>query len=157
AAGDLRGEVLPRKPGRVRAEARAVPPAVLGAVESRMLRLAATYADEWDVSSTTSERYAVPTAAFDRACNQVGRNPSTVRRSWSGGCACAPTLQEAEVLAGDRFNTNWDAENFNIVGTPEQIIAQMRPFVALGVRHFKLDSVDCPEMRGLDLLINEAL
>jgi alkanesulfonate monooxygenase SsuD/methylene tetrahydromethanopterin reductase-like flavin-dependent oxidoreductase (luciferase family) len=29
-----------------------VPPILLGAVKPRMLRLAATYADEWDVSST---------------------------------------------------------------------------------------------------------
>jgi alkanesulfonate monooxygenase SsuD/methylene tetrahydromethanopterin reductase-like flavin-dependent oxidoreductase (luciferase family) len=134
-----------------------VPPIVLGAVKPRMLRLAATYADEWDVSSTTIERYAVLAAAFERACAEVGREPSTVRRSWSGGCACAPTQREAEALAGDSFNATRDAEDFGFVGTPEQIIEQMRPFIALGVTHFKLDSVDFPQVRGLDLLINEVL
>jgi alkanesulfonate monooxygenase SsuD/methylene tetrahydromethanopterin reductase-like flavin-dependent oxidoreductase (luciferase family) len=134
-----------------------VPPILLGAVKPRMLRLAATYADEWDVSSTNSERYAVLTAEFERICAEVGRDPSTVRRSWSGGCACAPTQREAEALAGDSFNATRDAEDFGFVGTPEQIIEQMRPFVALGVRHFKLDSVDFPQVRGLDLLINEVL
>lgn len=134
-----------------------VPPILLGAVKPRMLRLAATYADEWDVSSTNSERYAVLTAEFERICAEVGRDPSTVRRSWSGGCACAPTQREAEALAGDSFNATRDAEDFGFVGAPEQIIEQMRPFVALGVRHFKLDSVDFPQTRGLDLLINEVL
>lgn len=134
-----------------------VPPIMLGAFRPRMLRLAATYADEWDVSSTNIERYEVLAAAFERACATVGRDPSTVGRSWSGGCACAPTQGEAEALARDRFNLDPAAEDFDFVGTPDQIVEQMRPFIALGVRHFKLDSADFPQVRGLDLLINEVL
>jgi alkanesulfonate monooxygenase SsuD/methylene tetrahydromethanopterin reductase-like flavin-dependent oxidoreductase (luciferase family) len=133
------------------------PPISLGASRPRMLRLAATYADEWDVSSTHIERYEVLAGAFERACVEVGRDPSMVGRSWSGGCACAPTQREAEVLAGDSFGTDPTAEDFGFVGTPEQIVEQMRPFIALGVRRFKLDCVDFPRVRGLDLLINEVL
>jgi alkanesulfonate monooxygenase SsuD/methylene tetrahydromethanopterin reductase-like flavin-dependent oxidoreductase (luciferase family) len=134
-----------------------IPPIVLGAMKPRMLHLAATYADEWDVSSTNRERYEGLAAAFDRACAAVGRDPSAVVRSWSGGCACASTLREAEALAGDRFCPDPAAEDFGFVGTPDQIVGQMRPFIALGVRHFKLDSVDFPRVRGIDLLINEVL
>lgn len=134
-----------------------VPPIVLGAVKPRMLRLAATYADEWAVSSTNSERYKSLAEAFERACAQVGRDPATVVRSWSGGCACAPTQREAEALSGDRFSASPDAPDFGFVGTPEQVIDQMRPFVALGVRHFKLDCADFPELRVLNLLIEEVL
>jgi alkanesulfonate monooxygenase SsuD/methylene tetrahydromethanopterin reductase-like flavin-dependent oxidoreductase (luciferase family) len=75
----------------------------------------------------------------------------------SGGCACAPTLREAEALAGDRFSADPDAADFGFIGTPEQIIEQMRPFIALGVSHFKLDSVDFPQVRGINLLIDEVL
>jgi alkanesulfonate monooxygenase SsuD/methylene tetrahydromethanopterin reductase-like flavin-dependent oxidoreductase (luciferase family) len=134
-----------------------IPPIVLGAVKPRMLRLAARYADGWDVSSTNIERYHVVAAEFERACAEVGRDPSTVGRSWSGGCACAPTQREAEALAGDRFTADPDAADFGFVGTPEQIIEQMRPFIALGVSHFKLDSVDFPQVRGINLLIDEVL
>jgi alkanesulfonate monooxygenase SsuD/methylene tetrahydromethanopterin reductase-like flavin-dependent oxidoreductase (luciferase family) len=134
-----------------------VPPLSLGASRPRMLRLAATYADEWDVSSTHIKRYEVLAGAFERACVEVGRDPSAVGRSWSGGCACAPTQREAELLAGDRFGADPAAEDFGFVGTPEQIVEQMRPFIALGVRRFKLDCVDFPRVRGLDLLINEVL
>src|SRR5262245_53794764 len=114
-----------------------VPPIVLGAVRPRMLRLAATYADEWDVSSISIERYAVLAAAFERACAAVGRDSATVGRSWSGGCACAPTQREAVALAGDRFCPDPAAADFDFVGTPDQIVEQMRPFIALGLRHFK--------------------
>jgi alkanesulfonate monooxygenase SsuD/methylene tetrahydromethanopterin reductase-like flavin-dependent oxidoreductase (luciferase family) len=134
-----------------------VPPITLGAVRPRMLRLAATYAAEWDVSSTNVERYEALARAFERACAAVGRDPATVGRSWSGGCACAPTQREAEALAGDSFSANGSVEDFGFVGTPEQIIEQMRPFVALGMRRFKLDCVDFPQTRGLEMLINEVL
>src|SRR5262249_4520228 len=134
-----------------------VPPIVLGAVRPRRLRLAATYADERDVSSTARKRYEALALAFAHACSAVGRDPSTVGRSWSGGCACAPTQEEAAMLADDRFHPDPDAEDFDFVGTPDQIIEQMRPFIALGVQHFKLDIADYPQTRGLDLLINEVL
>ena len=122
-----------------------------------MLRLAATYAAEWDVSSTSIARYETLTGAFERACAEVGRDPSTVERSWSGGCACAPTQAEAEALAGDLFSADPAAEDFGFVGTPEQIVEQMRHFMDLGVQRFKLDCVDFPRVRGLDLLIHEVL
>jgi alkanesulfonate monooxygenase SsuD/methylene tetrahydromethanopterin reductase-like flavin-dependent oxidoreductase (luciferase family) len=134
-----------------------IPPISLGASGPRMLRLAATYATEWDASSPSMARYEILTGAFERACAEVGRDPSTVVRSWSGGCACAPTQAEAEALADDLFSADPDAEDFGFVGTPEQIVEQMRRFIALGVQRFKLDCVDFPRVRGLDLLINEVL
>ncbi len=41
---------------------------------------------------------------FERACAEMGRDPSAVRRSWGGGCICMPTRAEAERLAGDRYD-----------------------------------------------------
>jgi alkanesulfonate monooxygenase len=122
-----------------------------------MLRLAATYADEWDVSSTSIARYEVLTGAFERACAEVGRDPSAVERSWGRGCACAPTQAEAETLAGDLFSAEPAAEDFGFVETPNQIVEQMGRFMELGVQRFKLDCVEFPRVRGLDLLINEVL
>jgi alkanesulfonate monooxygenase SsuD/methylene tetrahydromethanopterin reductase-like flavin-dependent oxidoreductase (luciferase family) len=134
-----------------------IPPISLGATRPRMLRLAATYAAEWDVSSTNIERYEHLAGAFARACGEVGRDASTVERSWSGGCACAPTRAEAEALSGDLFSADPAAGDYGFVGTPEQIVEQMRLFMDLGVQRFKLDCVDFPRVRGLDLLIHEVL
>ena len=78
------------------------PPILIGAFRPRMLRLAARHADQWDVSSTNAREYRRLVGEFQRACAAAGREPSTVRRSWSGGCACAPTQQQAEELAEDR-------------------------------------------------------
>ncbi|CAA9543036.1 MAG: hypothetical protein AVDCRST_MAG73-2136 [uncultured Thermomicrobiales bacterium] len=133
-----------------------IPTIMVGAFGPRMLRLTARHADGWDVSSTTIERYRRLAEEFGRACAEVGRDPATVRRSWSGGCACVRTQAEAEALAGNRVGDD-DPQDFDFVGTPEQLVAQMRPFVALGVEHFILDCMDFPQLTGLELLIDEVL
>ncbi len=92
---------------------------------------------------------------FARACAEVGRDPVTVRRSCSGGCACARTQEDAEAIAA-RFSSN-DDEDFGFVGTPQQVVEQMRPFVDLGVDYFILDGAGFPKLTTLELLIAEVL
>ncbi len=96
-----------------------VPPVVIGAFRPRMLRLAARCADQWDVSSTGPREYGRLVRDFAHACDVVGREPSTVRRSWSGGCVCATTQKQAEALARDRYAV--DDGEFSFVGTPAQV------------------------------------
>jgi alkanesulfonate monooxygenase SsuD/methylene tetrahydromethanopterin reductase-like flavin-dependent oxidoreductase (luciferase family) len=129
---------------------------MVGAFRPKMLRLTARYADWWNVSSTGVEAYRSMTAAFAQACAAVGRDPATVRRSWSGGCACAPTQAEAKRFAGDRFSPD-NAEDFGFVGSPQQIVEQMRPFIELGVDYFMVDCSGFPRLTTLELLINEVL
>ncbi len=93
---------------------------------------------------------------FERACAEVGRDSATVRRSWIGGCACAPTRREAEAIAAGRISGD-DDDDFGFVGTPSEIVDQMRAFVALGVDRFMLDCADFPGMQTLELLIEEVL
>jgi alkanesulfonate monooxygenase SsuD/methylene tetrahydromethanopterin reductase-like flavin-dependent oxidoreductase (luciferase family) len=118
-----------------------VPPIVLGAFKPMMLRLVAQYADGWDVSSTSLERYHALNMQLERACAGLGRDPSTIRRSWSGGCACAPTQMEAEVLAGDSFRATAEAGDFGFVGTPEQSVQSARSATFQArLRRFSADS-----------------
>ena len=133
-----------------------LPTIMVGAFKPKMLRLTARYADWWNVSSTGVGGYRRMAKAFERACADVGRNPSTIRRSWVGGCACAPTQAEAEALAGDRVSSS-DDDDFGFVGTPKQVVAQMRPFIDLGVNYFMLDCSGFPKLTTLEMLINEVL
>jgi alkanesulfonate monooxygenase SsuD/methylene tetrahydromethanopterin reductase-like flavin-dependent oxidoreductase (luciferase family) len=94
---------------------------------------------------------------FAQACAEVGRDGATVRRSWSGGCACAPTQVEAEAIAGDLYSAQNQEDDFGFVGTPQQIVAQMRPFVARGVDSFLLDCGGFPNLTTLELLVHEVL
>lgn len=133
-----------------------LPPIMVGAFKPKMLRLTAKHADWWNVSSTGPNAYRRMAAELERACAELGRDPATLRRTWCGGCACAPTRVEAEDLAGDRINAHSD-EDFGFVGTPQQVAEQMQAFVEQGVDMFMLDCGDFPELTTLDLLVNEVL
>jgi alkanesulfonate monooxygenase SsuD/methylene tetrahydromethanopterin reductase-like flavin-dependent oxidoreductase (luciferase family) len=133
-----------------------VPPVMVGAFRPKMLRVAAKYADWWNVSSTGADQYRRMAEEFERACGEVGRDPQTVRRSWGGGCACAPTHEEAvKLIAG--WLSDDDPDDFDFVGTPAELIEQMRPFIDLGVDYFMLDCGGFPALGTLELLIDEVI
>jgi alkanesulfonate monooxygenase SsuD/methylene tetrahydromethanopterin reductase-like flavin-dependent oxidoreductase (luciferase family) len=132
-----------------------LPPIIVGAFGPKMLRLTAKYADGWNVSSTSIHKYRRLVAEFERACAEVGRDPATVRRSWGGGCVCAPTQAQVERLAGTRYSA--DEDDFNFVGTPKQLVEQMRPFIDLGVDYFMLDCGGFPALTTLEMLVNEVI
>lgn len=129
---------------------------MVGAFGPKMLQLAARHADEWNVSSTGIARYRRLAGAFDSACLAAGRDPASVARSWGGGCACANTPASSKALAGDRYGTN-EEDDFDFVGTPAQIVAQMQSFIDAGVTTFMLDSAGFPDLAPLQLLIDDVL
>jgi alkanesulfonate monooxygenase SsuD/methylene tetrahydromethanopterin reductase-like flavin-dependent oxidoreductase (luciferase family) len=94
---------------------------------------------------------------FERACAAIDRDPATVRRSWCGGCVCAPTQADVERLAGDRYRANASEDNFDFVGTADQLVDQMRPFIQSGVTRFMLDCGGFPDLTTLESLIRNVL
>jgi hypothetical protein len=46
---------------------------------------------------------------------------------------------------------------FGFVGTSQQVVEQLRPFIALGVDYFIFDCGGLPQLTTLDLLINQVL
>lgn len=133
-----------------------VPPVMVGAFGPKMLRVAARYADEWNVASIGISRYRRMAAEFERACAETGRDPATVRRSWSGGCVCRPTQAEARRTGGTRYNAHPE-DDFDFVGVPRQMIGQMRAFIDAGVTAFLVDCGGWPQLTTLELLVNEVI
>ena len=133
------------------------PPIMVGAFKSKMLRIAAKFADEWNVSSTGIRKYRTLTEDFERACAEEGRDPAAVRRSWGGGCVCMPVQKDAKQIAGERYSADNLEDDFGFVGTPRQVIEQMRPFIDLGVSSFMVDCGGFPNLTTLELLITEVL
>lgn len=118
-----------------------IPTIMVGAFKPRMLRLTAKHADWWNVSSTNIADYRRLAQEFERACEAVGRDPKTVRRTWGGGCACAPTARELAQITDERLQPGED-----FIGTPQQIIEQMQPYIELGVDYFMLDCGGFPRL-----------
>jgi alkanesulfonate monooxygenase SsuD/methylene tetrahydromethanopterin reductase-like flavin-dependent oxidoreductase (luciferase family) len=137
-----------------------MPTIMVGAFKPKMLRLTARHADWWNVSSTGIQDYRRYLQEFERACDETGRDPATVRRTWGGGCVCAPTEVEVADLAAGRLQKGEQmayqvGEDF--VGTPAQLIEQMQPFVEVGVDYFMLDCGGFPRLTTVELLIQEVL
>ena len=134
-----------------------LPPIMIGAFRPKMLRLTAKYADWWNVSSLGVVAYRQVVQESEQACREVGRDPSTLKRTWCGGCACAPTHAEAQRFARNRFSAENEQDDFGFVGTPQQVLQQMRPFIELGVEYFILDCSSFPDLTTLKLLVDEVL
>lgn len=129
-----------------------IPPVMIGGSKPRMLRLIARHADWWNVSWTGIEQYREEVVACERACDQVHRDPATLRRTWFGGCICAPS--EAEVKS---LNVTGMSSDNAFVGTPVQVIEQMQLFIDLGVDYFMLSTGGFPNLTPLETLIHEVL
>jgi alkanesulfonate monooxygenase SsuD/methylene tetrahydromethanopterin reductase-like flavin-dependent oxidoreductase (luciferase family) len=129
-----------------------VPPIMVGAFKPKMLRVVARHADWWNVSSTGIAAYHAYAQEFERACAEVGRDPASVRRTWSGGCACAPSERALAKITNARLQPGDD-----FIGTPQQLIEQMQPFVELGVDYFMLDCGGFPRLTTVEMLVTEVL
>jgi F420-dependent oxidoreductase-like protein len=84
----VRGSLLrPRYDGsQRRADGRRRPNIIVGGTgKPRSLRIAARYADEYNVSSSTPAEVAAINARLDAACATAGRDPRTLRRSVMAG------------------------------------------------------------------------
>ena len=130
------------------------PPIMIGGRQPRILRLIAAQADWWDVSgfgSVARADYPALAEEMARACAEVGRDPATLRRSFSCACACAPSEAALAELAPDI------KPGFGLVGTPAQIVEQIQAFHAAGVTHFQLAFSGFPATDALDLFLAEVL
>lgn len=129
-----------------------LPRIMIGGSQPRMLRLIARYADEWNISQTSVERYSELVKESEAACAQVGRDPATLRRSWFGGCLCVPEGTDlASVDVSHIYSPN------PLIGTPRQIIEQLKRYIDLGVEAFQLKNEGFPDPTTLRLLVEEVL
>ncbi len=129
-----------------------VPTLVLGGSGDRMLGVAAKYADWWNLTEVSFERYANRLAALRVACEKIGRDPDSLRYSWWGRLIVGKT--EAEAL--ERGEGVWTCDNC-IIGTPEQCIEQMLAYVDLGVTYFMTMLPDLPNREVIAQVTEEIL
>ena len=80
------------------------PPIMIGGSgPNRTLRLVAEYADEWNGNNRTPEQYAELVQALERHCEDIGRDPASVRRSMFVMGLMGRTREENDMLAS-RFS-----------------------------------------------------
>jgi len=99
-------------------------PLLVGTGGPRMLRITARWAQEWNTWGDPTEARR-RTDLFLAACEAVDRDPATMHRS----------AQAIVILDGDESSPGYAAGR-TLVGNAEQIAAQLRVYVAMGVDEF---------------------
>ncbi len=122
-----------------------------GGGEQLTLRLVAKHADWWNLSGNTAENYAHKVEVLRGHCEVVGRDIKSIVKTWSADCvALAETEAEAQrILQASPYN------NHPIVGTPDQVVAQLQRFIDLGVEYMFMRIVDFPRTDGIKLFMRE--
>ncbi len=144
------------------------PPIIVGGGGSaRGLRIAARFADEFNITDTHRPVIAERYAALDRACEAIGRDPGSIARSAmiavlvgrdaaelaarrAGLLAAFVTAEEGEAWLARR-ESQW------ITGTPDQARAQIDELAAIGVERLVLQNFLPRDLAMIDLLGSEVI
>jgi F420-dependent oxidoreductase-like protein len=129
------------------------PPIIVGGEGSpRSLRLAARYADEYNMSGSAPEACAEAYGRLDEECRKIGRDPGTIVRSAMTGIllgadeaelAARVDAQLAMVGEAGRDAAAWFEPRRKrwIAGTPDEARAIVRGFAAAGVQRIMLQDL----------------
>jgi F420-dependent oxidoreductase-like protein len=126
----------------------------------RLPRLAARYADEYDVGQATPEQCRAVRERLDRACEAVGRDPASLRLSVFLGVCVAETAAEVERLVDVICRRDPQYERLRrlihtwVKGTPDEAAERLRALEAAGVERVML-SVNAPEHEAMVRLIGD--
>ncbi|HET9732727.1 MAG TPA: TIGR03560 family F420-dependent LLM class oxidoreductase [Acidimicrobiales bacterium] len=115
----------PCQPGPVRGR---LPLLVGGGGEKRTLKTAARFADEWN-SWTTPEVFRHKVSVLERHCEEVGRDPSEIRRSTQAMVFLSKDEQWLSRFRGQSGRPG-------VVGTPGEVVEQLAAYAEAGVDEF---------------------
>ena len=125
-------ELRPRGPTRLG------PPILIGAKPNRprALRLAAQYADYWNIYAVNQVNNLVPALeTLDAACVKAGRDPATLQRT----VTVLVDLPGSESDPSKGGYSKYIASRSPATGTSEQLAELLRNFARLGVGHVQID------------------
>ena len=117
-----------------------LPLVIGGSGERRTLRIVAEHGDIWNTSLGDLDRYKHLVDVLDGYCGDVGRDRTDVRQSLTFRAVLGETEAEAKARAEERFGgpPPEHLRDMYVVGTPEQCVEALRPYVALGAGDFLL-------------------
>jgi F420-dependent oxidoreductase-like protein len=129
------------------------PPVIVGGGgKSRTPRLAATYAQEYNTPFLQPDKSAEQFRRVDEACARLGRDPSTLRRSFAVTTCCGAS--DADVAARAEA-AGWSVEELRRVGacgTPDEVATRLDQWRQVGAQVAYLQLLDPRDLAHLELL-----
>ncbi len=134
----------------------------------RGFRIAARWADEFNLTSSSAATAAKKMAELDVACQAAGREPSTLTRSAMVGVLLGATDAEVERRGSDMMRSmgegtgtagGWLRERRRrwIVGTPDEARATIQGYADVGIERLMLQDFLPRDFEMIDLLASELI
>ncbi|MGC2485420.1 MAG: LLM class F420-dependent oxidoreductase [Acidimicrobiales bacterium] len=134
------------------------PPLIVGGHgATRTPRLAATYADEFNVPFASFDATSLQFERVDAACEAIERDPATLGRSVALVVCCG--MNDAEVARrADNIGRGVDEMSRDgLVGTPAQVVHKIMTYRAIGVSRVYLQVLDFHDLDHVRLLASDVL
>jgi alkanesulfonate monooxygenase SsuD/methylene tetrahydromethanopterin reductase-like flavin-dependent oxidoreductase (luciferase family) len=140
-----------------------------GRGEKRALPMIAREASEWNLSHMDAEEYQQKRRVLEESCRAIGRDPSTIRHSTMATYIIGRdrddlrerTAKMREFLPSlhglDIDGAMSAIRKRGLVGTPDEIVDQIRSYAALGVDLFMLQHFLLDDRDALRLLAEEVI
>jgi F420-dependent oxidoreductase-like protein len=134
------------------------PPLIVGgAGKRRVPRLAAKFADEYNVPFSSIEDTGAAFGRVREACAAAGRHESSMIYSAAHVVCCGRTKTELERRAAAIGRSVDDLAGQGLAGTPAEIVEKIGKFAQIGAEHIYLQVLDLNDLDHLELLAAEVL
>jgi alkanesulfonate monooxygenase SsuD/methylene tetrahydromethanopterin reductase-like flavin-dependent oxidoreductase (luciferase family) len=142
-----------------------LPPLIMGGKGERALRLAAKHATEWNCSDVGVSIFREKTRLLDQACQAIGRDPTTLRRSvmiafviGRDDAEIEKRIEARRAMFGflPQSLADWRGKGF-LGGTPQELVEQIEEFIQAGASRFMLAHYEFDDMESLELLAHQVM
>jgi F420-dependent oxidoreductase-like protein len=134
------------------------PPVIVGGQGKRRTpRLAATFADEYNIPFATIDDTAAAFGRVREACAAAGRHETSMIYSAAQTVVCGRSRAEVERRAEAIGRKPDDLAEHGLVGTPDEIAGKIGKFADFGAEHVYLQVLDMHDLEHLELLAAEVL
>jgi F420-dependent oxidoreductase-like protein len=155
---DGRHYQLKDSPGLPKPVQKPHPPLIVGGGgPKRTPRLAATFADEFNVPFSSVADTGAQFARVRAACVEKGRSPETLRFSAAQTVCCGANDAEVERRAANIGRKADELRANGVAGTPDEVVARLQEFAGAGAGSVYLQVLDLEDLDHIALLSEEVL
>jgi alkanesulfonate monooxygenase SsuD/methylene tetrahydromethanopterin reductase-like flavin-dependent oxidoreductase (luciferase family) len=154
------------------------PPIWVGGVHPAILKSCAQFAQGWHSTPVGLAQLAERLAALTAACDEAGRDIAELEKALAISVLVAPDYNalrrrlRAIIALAPEVAPDADLQAFvdgasdelpnaftetRLVGTPEEVVSQVRAYVDAGIDHFMLWFMDSPQGDSLELFAEQVL
>jgi F420-dependent oxidoreductase-like protein len=134
------------------------PPLIVGGGgATRTPRLAATYANEFNLPFSSLADTEAQFSRVHAACEERGRDPRTLRLSAAQVVCCGADEAEVERRAANIGRKPDELRVNGAAGTPDEVVARLQAFAAIGAESVYLQVLDLDDLQHIELLSSDVL